>query len=97
MLEPWSPIFFIRLGLSHDGSSVVGQRDGPRMAMAEGLVEGQRQLVDRLRSRGHGHDQAVALLGEMERSLRLMRQTRSLVELHGALGQGAPCRPGLAA
>src|SRR3954453_23376919 len=86
-----------RLGPGDDGSSEYRQRNAGRIAAAQLLVERQRGMVNRLRSCGHGHDQAVALLGEMERSVRLMRQTGWVLGAYQAAGQGARCPPRLAA
>ncbi|MFL5333132.1 MAG: hypothetical protein ACJ8H8_08095 [Geminicoccaceae bacterium] len=67
------------------------------MAAADLLVERQRAMVNRLRSRGQDCGRAVALFDEMEQMARLICRSQMLVEVPMATRQDVPRRPDLAA
>jgi hypothetical protein len=76
-----------------DSGCSHGQRGGEvGLAAAERLLERQRLMVDRIRSRGHDCGRAVALLGEMERTLRLQRQSRTMMGALTVVRQNTFCR-----
>jgi transcriptional regulator with XRE-family HTH domain len=68
-------------GSCENGGSEHGLPDGEGLAVPALLVRRQRRTIDLLRSRGHACSQAVALLAEMERTARLISQSRTLLSM----------------
>jgi transcriptional regulator with XRE-family HTH domain len=68
-----------RCGSCGDSGSERGLPEREGTAAPALLVRRQRRTIDSLRSRGHACGQAIALLAEMERTARLITQSRTLL------------------